>query len=69
MENNRYKVEVYYEKSIKELEKYIKKTKTRPNEKTWNRYAVENGYLCSETIGYICGIGFNKLCRKIIKKH
>lgn len=69
MDSNKYVVQFYYEISLKELERYIKTTRTRPNEKTWNRFAVQNGYLSSESIGYICGIGFNKLCRKIIKKH
>lgn len=69
MDSNKYVVQFYYEISLKELERYIKTTRTRPNEKTWNRYAVQNGYLSSESIGYICGIGFNKLCRKIIKRH
>ena len=58
-----------YNISIEALEKYIKETGKRPNEKIWNRYAIENNYLSSETIGYICGIGFNKLCRNLIKKH
>ena len=57
-----------YNITIEALEKYIKKTGKRPNEKIWNRYAIKNNYLSSETIGYICGIGFNKLCRNIIKK-
>lgn len=69
MTNSKYEVQLYYEKSLKELERYIKTTRTRPNEKTWNKFAVQNGYLSSESIGYICGIGFNKLCRKIIKRH
>ncbi len=69
MDSNKYVVQFYYEISLKELERYIKTTRTRPNEKTWNRFAVQNGYLSSESIGYICGIGFNKLCRRIIKKH
>jgi len=54
--DNKYTVQLYYEKSIKELERYIKTSRMRPNEKAWNRYAVQNGYLSSETIGYICGI-------------
>ncbi len=56
-----------YNITIEALEKYIRVKRKRPNEKTWNKYAVENNYLSSETIGYICGIGFNKLCRNIIK--
>lgn len=47
-----------YEESVKELERIIKKTNTRPNEKNWNRYAIKNGYLSSESIGYICGMRF-----------
>lgn len=67
--NNKSWMQSQYEKSIRELERYIKTTRTRPNEKVWNKYAVQNGYLSSESIGYVCGIGFNKLCREIIKRH
>lgn len=56
-----------YNITIEALEKYIKENKKRPNEKTWNQYAIKNNYLSSETIGYFCGIGFNKLCRIIMK--
>ena len=56
-----------YTKSMIELEKLIKKNKARPSEKAWNKYAIENGFLLSGTLGYISGIGFNKLCRQIIK--
>lgn len=56
-----------YNITLEALEEYIRITKKRPNEKTWNQYALKNNYLSSETIGYICGIGFNKLCRNIIK--
>lgn len=65
----KYSILECYEKSIIELEKYIKQNRKRPNENEWNKYALDNGLLSSESIGYICGIGFNKLCRKMIKKH
>lgn len=57
-----------YEISIIELNKLIKSTKTRPSEKAWNKYAVENGFLLSGTIKYISGKSFNILCREIIKQ-
>lgn len=59
---------VMYHITIEALEKYIKENKKRPNEKEWNKYAIKNNYLSSESIGYMCGIGFNKLCRKLIKE-
>lgn len=59
---------IIYNKTMVALENYIKTIGKRPNEKTWNQYAVKNNYLSSETIGYICGFGFNKLCRELIKK-
>ena len=68
MLNNYNEMIVMYYITIEALKKYIKKNKKRPNEKEWNRYAIENHCLCSESIGYLCGIGFNKLCRKLIKE-
>lgn len=68
MLNNYNEMIVLYNITIEALKKYIKDNKKRPNEKEWNKYAIKNNYLCSESIGYICGIGFNKLCRQIIKK-
>lgn len=59
---------VMYYITINALEKYIKEKNKRPNEKEWNKFAIKNNYLSSESIGYICEIGFNKLCRKIIKE-
>jgi len=59
---------VEYEKSVKELKKYIINNKNRPSEKVWNKYAIENGLLLSGTIGYISGKGFNALCRELIKE-
>lgn len=69
MLKNNIELMIMYDKTIIALEHYMKETGKRPNEKTWNQYAIKNNYLSSETIGYICGIGFNKLCRNLIKKH
>lgn len=68
MLNNYNELVVMYHITIEALKKYIKETGKRPNEKEWNKFAVANNYLSSESIGYLCDIGFNKLCRKIIKK-
>lgn len=53
--------------SISELKKLMSRTRTRPNEKIWNSFAIKNGLLLSGTLGYISGKGFNKLCRELIK--
>ena len=68
MLNNYNELILLYNITIDELKKYIKKYNKRPNEKEWNKFAVKNNYLSSESIGYICGIVFKKLCRKIIKE-
>lgn len=70
IENKYTKVTVsgYYNKSIYGLIEYIKNNEKNPNEKNWNKIAVENNYLSSETIGYLYGDGFNKLCKDIRKK-
>ena len=65
---NKSAVENYYNESIEALIKYIKRNEVNPNEKIWNKYAVENKYLSAETIGYIYGYGFNKLCKTIRKE-
>lgn len=59
--------EQLYIESLEELRHFMKITGARPNTKTWNKYAIKNGYLLGETIGYISGKGFNLLCREIIK--
>lgn len=53
--------------SIDALVKYIQINEINPSEVRWNRYAVNNGYLSSQTLGYIYGQGFNKLCKEIRK--
>jgi hypothetical protein len=58
----------YYNESMCALEKYIKKNEANPNEKTWNIFAKENKYLSAETLGYLYGKGFNKLCKDIRKE-
>ena len=58
----------YYNKSIDALIEYIKNNEINPSEKRWNKYAIKNGYLSSQTIGYLDGAGFNKLCKRIRKK-
>lgn len=58
----------YYEKSIEFLKKYIQLTEQNPSESKWNEYAIKEKYLSSKSMGYISGIGFNKLCRKIRKE-
>ena len=58
----------YYNDSFIALTEYIKKSESNPNEAKWNKYAVNNDYLSSQTIGYIYGDGFNKLCKEIRKQ-
>ena len=60
--------EQYYEKSLKELTKYIENNKTIPTEKVWNDMAFESNYLTSQTLGYMAGLKFPELCKKIYKQ-
>lgn len=62
------KNENYYEKSIDALIGYMKNNEQNPSQKKWDEFAIYNKYLSSKTIGYISGIGFNKLCRNLRKK-
>ena len=57
-----------YKKSIEVLTKYIKETKIIPTEKEWNTIAIRDNYLTTPTIGYISGIKFPELCKKIYKE-
>ncbi len=66
--NNATTIESYYNNSYKALTEYIQLSETNPTEVMWNRHAIKNRYLSSETMGYIDGEGFNKLCKKIRKK-
>lgn len=56
-----------YNKTMEELEKLIKSIKKNPGEREWNKYASQNGYLLSNTISYVSGKKFNKICSELIK--
>lgn len=58
----------YYEESIYALIEYMKNDEKNPNENRWNEIAISKKYLSSKTIGYISGMGFNTLCRKLRKQ-
>ena len=58
----------YYKESINDLIEYMKKNEKNPNEKQWDKYAVQNKYLSSKTIGYLTEIGFNRFCRNLRKQ-
>lgn len=58
----------YYAESINALIEYMKKYEKNPNEKQWNKYAIQNRYLLSKTIGYLSKVGFNTLCRNLRKQ-
>ena len=60
--------EEYYKESIEVLTKYITENKIVPTEKEWNKIAIKNNYLTSPTIGYISGVKFLELCKKIYKE-
>ena len=56
-----------YDQSIQALQLYMNITKLIPSEKEWNRFAMEEKLLSSQSIQYLSQSGFNKLCRKLIK--
>jgi len=58
----------YYNDSLNALIKYIETNEKNPSEVRWNNYVVKKGYLSSQTMGYIYGNGFNKLCKEIRKE-
>lgn len=58
----------YYEESIYALIQYMKNNDKNPSEKRWDKKAIDEKYLSSKTIGYLSGMGFNKLCRKLRKQ-
>lgn len=64
MSNN----EQYYKNSIEALTQYIQKTKIIPTEKMWNKKAVEENLLTSQTLGYLSGVKFPDLCKTIYKQ-
>ncbi len=58
----------YYEESMDALIHYMENHEINPSENRWDKYAVCNKYLSSKTIGYLSGIRFNTLCRKMRKE-
>lgn len=58
----------YYAESINALIEYMKKYEKNPNERQWDKYAIQNRYLSSKTIGYLSETGFNTLCRNLRKQ-
>ena len=57
-----------YTISMEKLKEYLFKKNCMPSEKVWNRFAVEQNSLSSKTITYLSGIGFNKICRNMMKQ-
>ncbi len=57
-----------YKNSIEALIGYMSENEKNPSEKQWNQYAMCQKYLSGKTIGYLSGIGFNSLCRKLRKE-
>lgn len=68
LSNNIGRKQDYYQESMDALVEYMKKHEQNPSEKRWNEYAISKKYLSSQTIGYLSGIGFNTLCKKLRKK-
>ncbi len=58
----------YYIESINALIEYMKKYEKNPNEKQWDKYAIQNIFLSSKTMGYLSEVGFNTLCRNLRKQ-
>lgn len=56
-----------YKISKQELINYIYINEKNPSEKIWNEIAISKDLLSSKTLGYIEGVGFNKLCKNIRK--
>lgn len=60
--------EQYYQKSIDALTQLIKEEKKTPTEKVWNRLAGKEGYLTSQSLGFISQTKFPELCKNIYKE-
>ena len=56
-----------YNQSMQALQLYMNITRIIPSEKEWNRFAMEEKLISSQSIQYFSQSGFNKLCRKLIK--
>lgn len=57
-----------YKNSMEALIEYMNENEKNPSEKQWNQYATCQKYLSGKTIGYLSGMGFNTLCRKLRKE-
>ena len=57
-----------YTNSVKRLKEYLRNEKRIPSEKEWNRYAVSENLLSAQTISYLSGMGFNRVCRNLLKE-
>ena len=60
--------EQYYQKSIDALMQYIKENKKIPTEKVWNKIAIKDELLTSQTLGYLYGAKFPDLCKELYQK-
>lgn len=58
----------YYKETLDALIQYMENNEKNPSENRWDKYAIDKKYLSSKTMGYLSGIGFNTLCRKLRKE-
>ena len=61
-------MEERYKESMKKLKLYLKVVNMIPSQQQWNSYAMEEGLLLSQTLEFLEGVKFNRMCRKPIKK-
>lgn len=57
-------MEEYYKKTVQK----IKEVGDNFSELGWNRFAVENGLLSSETLKYLTGKDYTQLCEELKQK-
>ena len=60
-------MEERHKRSMEMLYLYLRITKLIPSQKQWNRFALEEDLLFSQTLQYLEGKKFNMMCRKLIK--
>ena len=61
-------MEERYTERMKKLKLYLKVVNMIPSQQQWNSYAMEEGLLLSQTLEFLEGVKFNRMCRKLIKK-
>ena len=61
-------MEERYKESMKKLKLYLKVVNMIPSQQQWNSYAMEEGLLLSQTLEFLEGVKFKRMCRKLIKK-